>query len=307
MSFLPPDCCLGITTRRVVSVCLNLESPTVHDVSTPPNPDHTRRRSWWRGPLFLHILAKRPIPKANPSDPTLPRSTLDGRRNKTRQTKSVDDLEQMSKRNERILFKKIETHNGCDHYSWRTQFGKSWLELPLTWEPGWLNQFPAKKRQNSATHVLVDIAPFPQSCQKVLRRKQTLSRWSWYWCVKRSPDHHPRHRDEGNLQFVVPSLETSSRHLHVRGALLAKHMEEEKVEVKVQEEEVEDKERQWREQSEDRRENRQSLIWTHTNTWALRQCRVTHHYKCALWTRKRWRVKCTVYIECRTDFLDESM
>ena len=39
------------------------------------------------------------------------------------------------------------------------------------------------------------------------------------------------------------------------------HMEEEKVEVKVQGEEVEveNRERQWREQSEDRRENRQSL------------------------------------------------
>ena len=37
------------------------------------------------------------------------------------------------------------------------------------------------------------------------------------------------------------------------------HMEEGKVEVKVQEEEVEDRERRRREQSEDRKENRQSL------------------------------------------------
>ena len=63
----------------------------------------------------------------------------------------------------------------------------------------------------------------------------------------------------------------------VRGVLLAKgphsslgevhrgsgsediHMEEEKVEVKVQEEEVEDRERRRGEQSEGRKENRQSL------------------------------------------------
>ena len=71
--------------------------------------------------------------------------------------------------------------------------------------------------------------------------------------------------------------ERSQTGVAVRGALLAKgpdsslgdvhkgscsdevHMEEERVEVKVQEEEVEDRERHWREQSEDRRENRQSL------------------------------------------------
>ena len=64
-------------------------------------------------------------------------------------------------------------------------------------------------------------------------------------------------------------------------------MEEEKVEVKVQEEEeVEDRETHGREQSEDRRENRQSLRRM-THGWDdahqhLSQCGITHHYACAL-------------------------
>ena len=68
-------------------------------------------------------------------------------------------------------------------------------------------------------------------------------------------------------------------------------MEEEKVDVKVQEEEVEDRERHGREQSEDRRENRQSLRRM-THGWDdahqhLSQCRVRHHYKCAQTREKR--------------------
>ena len=63
-------------------------------------------------------------------------------------------------------------------------------------------------------------------------------------------------------------------------------MEDEKVEVKVQGEEVEDRERRGREQSGDRRENRQSL-GRMTHGWDdahkhSSHCRVTHHYKCAL-------------------------
>ena len=64
------------------------------------------------------------------------------------------------------------------------------------------------------------------------------------------------------------------------------HMEEEKVEVKVQEEEVEDRETHGREQSEDRRENKQSIRrMTHVCDDAhqhLSQCGITHHYACAL-------------------------
>ena len=61
-------------------------------------------------------------------------------------------------------------------------------------------------------------------------------------------------------------------------------MEEENVEVMVQEEEVEDKERQWREQSEDRRENRQSLKRM-THGWDdahkhLSQCRGRQYHEC---------------------------
>ena len=70
---------------------------------------------------------------------------------------------------------------------------------------------------------------------------------------------------------------------------------------KVQEEEVEveDRERRGREQSEDRRENRQSLRRM-THGWDdahkhMSHCGITHRYACALWTRKRWRVRCTVY------------
>ena len=68
-------------------------------------------------------------------------------------------------------------------------------------------------------------------------------------------------------------------------------MEEEKVEFKVQEEEVEDRERHGRAQSEDRRENRQSLRrmrhgWDDAHKH-LSQCGITHHYECARCEREK--------------------
>ena len=64
------------------------------------------------------------------------------------------------------------------------------------------------------------------------------------------------------------------------------HMEEEGVEVKVQAEEEEIGETHGREQSEEKGKNKQSLRRI-THGWDdahqhLSQCRVTHHYKCAL-------------------------
>ena len=67
------------------------------------------------------------------------------------------------------------------------------------------------------------------------------------------------------------------------------HMEEEKVEVKVQEDEVENG--RDKVQSEGRRETRHSRRRM-THGWDdahkhLSQCRVRHHYECAQNTRKR--------------------
>ena len=69
------------------------------------------------------------------------------------------------------------------------------------------------------------------------------------------------------------------------------HMEEEKVKVKVQEEEVEGRETHGREQNEEKGENKRSLKRM-THGWDdahqhLSQRGITHHYTCALSTRKR--------------------
>ena len=83
------------------------------------------------------------------------------------------------------------------------------------------------------------------------------------------------------------------------------HMEEEKVEVKVQEAEVEDRENaRKRAKWGSKRENKQSLRRM-THGWDdahqhLSQCGITHHYACALWTRKNdvWSVLFTHPVGC---------
>ena len=128
-----------------------------------------------------------------------------------------------------------------------------------------------------------------------------------YWNVPFDPRIEPKHPTNdgqavrGALLAKVP--DSSLGEVHKGSCSEDIHMEEEKVEVKIQEE-VEDRERRGSEQSEDRRENRQSLRrmthgWDDTHTH-LSQCRLTHHYKCALWTRKSdvWSVLFTPPISC---------
>ena len=87
-------------------------------------------------------------------------------------------------------------------------------------------------------------------------------------------------------RFLAKGPDSSLGEVHRGSRTEDIHMEGEKVEVKVQEEEVADREGHGREQSEDRRENRQSPR-RKTHGWDdahkhLSQCGITHLDTCAL-------------------------